>query len=609
MPERRNIFVLLISVLLCFAAGAAALFLSSCAGKKDSGKVIFRGAGSWEIPPAFHGNPWAPGGVGSASWYVHEPLFMFLPGNRQFLPRLGLSMKESKNHKKLTVKLREGVKWHDGHPFTSKDVVTTFIIGYLHHWAVWQLLEGIETPDEHTVVFRWKKPCPHLFKTRALIEKIHSPSHIYGKWAAPIRPLMKKEAEYLKFRKRMGYSAETRKEGAAFEIEKEKKAVREKLYSFKPVELTGTGPFKLVTVTASDMRFEKFAEGWAAGKIAIDEVQMARWPSNEIIWAFLIAGEIDAAHPATPKEVAEQIIKLNPRMKMVTPSDLAEFGLVFNLGREPMSDLEFRRAVATAIDRDLVRKISYYYGTPVTAYSLGIIKSQRSDWLSPETLQKWEKYEFNPQKAEEILLAAGYKRNAKGFWLTPEGKKINLEISTLGNSDFVLGADSISSQLVKFGIDCHVRIVMGQLYGTKLTSGDFDMVTQFLGDARRYGDPATVFENILGKGGYISTACRFPEEVKGPDGKTIKVHKLAKELREYLPEPRRREIIRTLSWVVNKYLPILPVYEKNMLVFITEGKRVSGWPDESHPMWSAVSTGMEGVYISFMTEGLLKGKP
>jgi ABC-type transport system substrate-binding protein len=69
--------------------------------------------------------------------------------------------------------LRKGVKWHDGQPFTSKDVKFTFDMvrgapdaqGKLRlsprkDW--YANVEAIEVPDPHTVVFRLKRPQPSL---------------------------------------------------------------------------------------------------------------------------------------------------------------------------------------------------------------------------------------------------------------------------------------------------------------------------------------------------------------------------------------------------------------------------------------------------------------
>src|SRR5690606_26168818 len=72
-------------------------------------------------------------------------------------PQLALGYEASEDGKRITFNLRQGVKWHDGHPFTSKDVAYTCM-------EVWKVLHGrgrtifgavtaVETPDDHTAIF------------------------------------------------------------------------------------------------------------------------------------------------------------------------------------------------------------------------------------------------------------------------------------------------------------------------------------------------------------------------------------------------------------------------------------------------------------------------
>ena len=71
----------------------------------------------------------------------------------------------SPDHKNYTFKIRKGVKFHDGTLLTSKDIKASYdkIIfppaGVRSRWKLfYQSVEKIETPDEHTVVFRLKWP-------------------------------------------------------------------------------------------------------------------------------------------------------------------------------------------------------------------------------------------------------------------------------------------------------------------------------------------------------------------------------------------------------------------------------------------------------------------
>ena len=85
---------------LCF------LFLLSCS-KAPNNKVILRLDGGWYIPPAFHGNPYAPGGDGTHMHFIWNRLFLLVPATDQNIPRLGLSHNISSDRRVLTIKLRK----------------------------------------------------------------------------------------------------------------------------------------------------------------------------------------------------------------------------------------------------------------------------------------------------------------------------------------------------------------------------------------------------------------------------------------------------------------------------------------------------------------------
>src|SRR5437764_1638773 len=96
----------------------------------------------------------------------YDRLTYIVPGTWQVKPRLAASWKASRNAKKWTFHLRKGVKFHNGKPFTSKDVKWSFmhILDKKNGSSAYAELSaaldpsGIKTPDAHTVVFHLKKP-------------------------------------------------------------------------------------------------------------------------------------------------------------------------------------------------------------------------------------------------------------------------------------------------------------------------------------------------------------------------------------------------------------------------------------------------------------------
>ncbi len=90
---------------------------------------------------------------------VVEPLAeASFDGENGLAPRLATSWEGSADGLSVTFKLREGVTWHDGKPFTSADVA----FSALNVWkplqnlgrVVFKDLEAVDTPDERTAVFR-----------------------------------------------------------------------------------------------------------------------------------------------------------------------------------------------------------------------------------------------------------------------------------------------------------------------------------------------------------------------------------------------------------------------------------------------------------------------
>ena len=144
------------------AAAATAAPAAAKAPAPAAGKAVFTSSANLQPPEALTGNPFVPPGIDAAQRYVWDPLFDYVPIPKDnYIPMLGESYKEEGN--KLTVNLRKDVKWTDGKPFTSKDVLSTYKLYFVNNHVVWRYLDKIEAPDDNTVVFTWRsKPSPVL---------------------------------------------------------------------------------------------------------------------------------------------------------------------------------------------------------------------------------------------------------------------------------------------------------------------------------------------------------------------------------------------------------------------------------------------------------------
>ncbi|MCG8423517.1 MAG: ABC transporter substrate-binding protein [Proteobacteria bacterium] len=107
-------------------------------------------------------NPVLQGQFDRANLLIYEGL-VALDARLDPIPRLASKLDLSPDGKTLTFTLRTDVKWHDGEPFTSKDVAFTFkAIRETQVSTLWKAymssVESLETPDDNTVVVKYKQP-------------------------------------------------------------------------------------------------------------------------------------------------------------------------------------------------------------------------------------------------------------------------------------------------------------------------------------------------------------------------------------------------------------------------------------------------------------------
>ncbi|MBX6342396.1 MAG: peptide ABC transporter substrate-binding protein, partial [Thermomicrobiaceae bacterium] len=124
----------------------------------------------WQAPTILNGH-FAQGTKDfDASMVVLEPL-ADIDKSGNLVPKLAAEIPSlenggvAKDGKSVTWKLKQGVKWSDGEPFTSKDVKFTYdlVINEQTNATTvgnYKVIESVETPDDYTVVIKFKQPTP-----------------------------------------------------------------------------------------------------------------------------------------------------------------------------------------------------------------------------------------------------------------------------------------------------------------------------------------------------------------------------------------------------------------------------------------------------------------
>jgi peptide/nickel transport system substrate-binding protein len=144
--------------------------------------------------PGRYGGTWrrmarSPGDMGLNSRLNYEPLLRWNRSGDDLVPGIAQSWRMNDDATEFTFHLRQGMKWSDGHPFTSADFAFThqyieqnprLTLAHLQ----WKVLDGelmqVETPDPYTVIFRFAKPYglfPRFLAYRGLQRALFSPRH------------------------------------------------------------------------------------------------------------------------------------------------------------------------------------------------------------------------------------------------------------------------------------------------------------------------------------------------------------------------------------------------------------------------------------------------
>lgn len=315
----------------------------------------------------------ASNGVFFIASKVIEPLAeASFDGENGLAPRLATHWEGSEDGLSVTFKLREGVKWHDGKPFTSADVA----FSALQIWKplqnlgriVFANLETVETPDDHTAIFRFSKPTPLQLVRNAL----PAVTSVVAKHIFDGTDIAKNPANN---------------------------------------QLVGTGPFKLAEYKPGEYyRLERNADYWGEGQPKLNEVIYRVLPDRAAAGSALEAEEIQlAAFSAVPLADLDRISKV-PGIKVVTKGyEALTYQLVVEINhrRKELADLKVRQAIAHAIDKKfVVDTIFLGYATAST----GPVPKNAPEFYNADV----PTYDFDVEKANALLDEAGYARGADG---------------------------------------------------------------------------------------------------------------------------------------------------------------------------------------------------
>ena len=240
---------------------------------------------------------------------VYETLTFYEDG--EVLPRLATSWEKSDGGATWTVKLREGVKFHDGSDLNSAAVKKSFEYtrdqgmgaGYLYAG-----LEAVETPDSHTVIFKFDKPIAF-----DLVASGQYGSYVIGPAA------IDKGHDWMQ-------------EGNAI----------------------GTGPYMVTKFEPGELlvldRFDDYWGGWEAGQV--DRIIQPTVMEASTRVQMIESGEADIGHNIPRIQLAA--LDALPNVDVAVSSGWRNHMFLLNTQKYPTDNVKFREALAHLWDHESV---------------------------------------------------------------------------------------------------------------------------------------------------------------------------------------------------------------------------------------------------------------
>lgn len=333
------------------------------------------------------------------------------------------------------VKVRSGVKWHDGVPFTAEDVKFTFEYfrdgpsnRYTHHVSEVPRVEKIELEDANTVRMTCAYPCPTLAKI-TLADLPIIPKHIWEK------------------------------------VENARK------FTELPI---GTGPYKLVEYKPDQYyKFEANSD-FFNGKPLVNTLIMPIIKDPTSMFNALRSGEIDIAARSVPPELLESFKKA-PNMKVMKTSELSLAEIRINYEKEPFNQPELRQAISLAVDRKTITDtVLLGQGKP----GLKGYPHPDSPWTNPNLSTP-----FDLEKAKSVLDKLNYiDRDGDGVRESADGKLLDFKVNVASTEPtWIRSAELLKQQFAKAGIKTTVEVLDSGTIGTLSQSKKFDMYISSIG--------------------------------------------------------------------------------------------------------------------------------
>jgi peptide/nickel transport system substrate-binding protein len=513
---------------------ASALAFGACAGSDNKteaaggGTLTIQGdAGNPQLVENF--NPLVLATELHGAQLMYEPLEIRSPIDGSFTPFLATGH-TFPNAKTVVFTIRQGVTWSDGKPFSAQDVVFTYDLlkkfPALDSSGIWSQISGVKASgNKVTVTFKH----PNVPFVGVLASQVIVPQHIWSTIKDPTK--------------------------------------------FTNTSPVGTGPFTLDKFAPTQYSLKKNPKYWQADKIAPNEVVMPAQSTNQSTNQLdVTSGKFDWSYNYLP-DVQKTYVSRDQAHNTFWFPPGGSIGLFLNLTKAPYQNVDFRKGISAALDRDTIAQKAVN-GYEKGASQSGLILPNLQKWLDP-SIPDSGNITQDTSGAVADFKKAGYTQQG-GKLLDSSGQQVSMTIMAPSNySDWIAAGKEVVNELGAVGIKVSLDTPTAAQYTSATQSGNYDVAFGGYGGT---GDPYTDFNNTLNSA--FATPVGTPTANNFERFKDPKVDAALNTLAGATGQAQQQKAVHQLENIMYDQVPVvLMYYGGSWGLFST--KNFTGWPSQS----------------------------